>query len=343
MLTNNKYLYIYAFCFITKGKSLFSIYDSVRHTIHQFDIWLYDIANYHLRNKTINKLMLDYNIEEQKYISEFVNYITENDLGRFVDDISLFPLLKEEWDKPYKVKKAIIDIKNIWHNLDAIFTDLTELLCPKIEIRFYRSVSIEELNILMSVFSKHNFAALYILLPLENNNTKEYIEGLLSIVERDYRVYFNIYGVTDHVKTSVYELQQEILPLSNNLVCSTKLIYGCEDCGNINFEHLPEMSIEDVIENKLYNGCLNRVMSVDEDGNIKNCPSMRNHYGNIKDTSLLEVYYQKEFQKYWYISNSHIEGCQFCNLRVVCKGCRAYIEDPTNIYSKPQKCTYKEK
>ena len=49
------------------------------------------------------------------------------------------------------------------------------------------------------------------------------------------------------------------------------------------------MSIEEIMENRCYNGCLNRVISIDEEGQIKNCPSMAISYGHISTDSLLNI------------------------------------------------------
>jgi len=45
-------------------------------------------------------------------------------------------------------------------------------------------------------------------------------------------------------------------------------------------------------------------------------------------------------QKYWKLSKDQIDICRECEFRYVCTDCRAYIEDPENIYSKPLKCGY---
>jgi hypothetical protein len=35
-----------------------------------------------------------------------------------------------------------------------------------------------------------------------------------------------------------------------------------------------------------------------------------------------------------------IEVCKDCEFRYICTGCRAYLEDPEDIHSKPLKCGY---
>lgn len=38
--------------------------------------------------------------------------------------------------------------------------------------------------------------------------------------------------------------------------------------------------------------------------------------------------------------NDQIHICKDCEFRHICTDCRAYIEDPDDIYSKPLKCGY---
>ncbi len=71
-----------------------------------------------------------------------------------------------------------------------------------------------------------------------------------------------------------------------------------------------------------------------------NCHSMKESYGNIRDTTLREALEKPDFKKYWNINKDQIKVCRDCEFRYICTDCRAYIEDPENIHSKPLKCGY---
>ena len=47
-----------------------------------------------------------------------------------------------------------------------------------------------------------------------------------------------------------------------------------------------------------------------------------------------------DLKKYWFINKDKISVCQDCEFRHVCTDCRAYIENPEDLYSKPLKCGY---
>ena len=67
---------------------------------------------------------------------------------------------------------------------------------------------------------------------------------------------------------------------------------------------------------------------------------MKESFGNIKDTTLKEALNKKGFKKLWNINKDKIKVCQDCEFRYICTDCRAYIENPEDIYSKPLKCGY---
>ena len=67
---------------------------------------------------------------------------------------------------------------------------------------------------------------------------------------------------------------------------------------------------------------------------------MSQSFGNIKDTTLKATLNHKDFKKYWNISKDQIEVCKDCEFRYVCTDCRAYIDEPENVLSKPLKCGY---
>ena len=340
-ISYDKYMYIYAYCFITDGKKYFSIYDIFHKKIHLFSMYLYDIAKNKFREQTIGDILKNLDENRKKNVIEFIQYLISNNIGRYVENISVFPLIEEVWDSPYKLKKCIIDIRDKWHDFDVIFSQLSELLCPKIEIRSYRVLSNHEINSIVDIFKQYNFGALYFLLKCDRNMlSKRWIKYCSNIILKDYRIFFNIYNVPSQEFTKLKKIKEKTISLQANMLFSTKQITGREDCGVINCSTFHMLDIDEVIENKLYNGCLNRIISIDEDGYIKNCPSMEFNFGNITDTKLSSVYEENTFRKYWKINNSNIENCKECEMRIVCLNCRAYLSEPNNIYSKPSKCSY---
>jgi SPASM domain peptide maturase of grasp-with-spasm system len=85
---------------------------------------------------------------------------------------------------------------------------------------------------------------------------------------------------------------------------------------------------------------LNRKVSIDSAGEIKNCPAMNKRYGNAADTALTNVLAQPEFRTVWDISKDQVETCCDCEFRYICTDCRALLRNPSNPLSKPLRCGY---
>jgi SPASM domain peptide maturase of grasp-with-spasm system len=113
-----------------------------------------------------------------------------------------------------------------------------------------------------------------------------------------------------------------------------------ETCCGIISSKLFVSNIEMFTESQKHNTCLNKKISIDKEGYIKNCPSMKQHYGNIRDTTLQQALAHPDFKKYWNVNKDQIKVCQDCEFRYICTDCRAYVEDPQDRYSKPLKCGY---
>ena len=110
-------------------------------------------------------------------------------------------------------------------------------------------------------------------------------------------------------------------------------------CGVVGREYF-NFSLAHFTESQQHNTCLNRKISIDVNGDIKNCPSMAKSYGNIRDTTLSQAIEKPGFKDVWYIHKDQISVCKDCEFRHICTDCRAYIENPEDQYSKPLKCGY---
>jgi len=88
------------------------------------------------------------------------------------------------------------------------------------------------------------------------------------------------------------------------------------------------------------NTCLDRKLSIDRFGNVKNCPSMKHVWGRATNLDIRAVLEDKGFRSVWAISKDQISICKVCEFRDICSDCRAYLSVPNDPYSKPAKCDY---
>ena len=79
---------------------------------------------------------------------------------------------------------------------------------------------------------------------------------------------------------------------------------------------------------------------IDCNGTIYNDEYNLNIFGNIFKDKAKDIIEKPGFKKYWDINKDKIHVCKDCEFRYICTDCRAYLEDPEDIYSKPLKCGY---
>lgn len=124
------------------------------------------------------------------------------------------------------------------------------------------------------------------------------------------------------------------------IIYYTSDIIASENCCGIVHPWYFKSNTESFIEAKQFNSCLNKKVSVDKFGEIKNCPSMETSFGNILCTSIEDIVDIEDFQHVFKINKDQIETCSDCEYRFICQDCRAYLQEPTNKLSKPLKCNY---
>jgi SPASM domain peptide maturase of grasp-with-spasm system len=139
-------------------------------------------------------------------------------------------------------------------------------------------------------------------------------ENSTLVIKDEFKEYMVVYSVVENVKS-------------------------CASCGVINETYFTNL-LTHYSESQKYNTCLNRKISVDINGSIKNCPSMKEKFGKLESGKFKETMLNPNFKKSWSINKDTIAICKDCEFRHVCTDCRAYIEDPKDIYSKPLKCGY---
>jgi SPASM domain peptide maturase of grasp-with-spasm system len=116
-------------------------------------------------------------------------------------------------------------------------------------------------------------------------------------------------------------------------------VYSEKCCGVVNEQYFTP-SLEHYLESLSYNTCLNKKISLDINGYLKNCPSMSSSFGHVSNSAIRDLLEDIEFTKMFYLKKDDIQVCSTCEFRHVCTDCRAYIEAPSNLNSKPLKCGY---
>lgn len=329
----NKYIGLHSNCVVVKGVSKSIILDLQRSKIFKIHN---EICDLFLQNRIIMesafRKALDLTVDKSDFI---IKELELNDLVFFTTEPSRFPDISFDWFHPSKVTNSIIEYSPVvQRNWQVIIKSFLKLGVEYLELRFYDSVGQSELLTILNSFRETKIKSIYLILPDSHFD----LDRILLKHQRIARI----------VLTSFKGLSSA----SPDFAFSDRIVYVNAEfssnklCGSIHTSYFVA-NYQSFSEMRSFNGCLNRKISIDKTGEIKNCPSMIVSYGNIDEVSLEDAIDVPGFKKYWKISKDDINGCRDCEFRYICTDCRAYVEDPNDIsgpnqtnLSKPLKCGY---
>lgn len=330
MIPNNKiYFKLFAQCILVKGAMQSVICDLQRQNARVIPESLYEVIQ-ECSKYSIQELKAMYE-EQVDILQEYLDFLVNNEFGFYTDEPERFPEMDLYWNEPALITNAIIDVSaTSAHDFKDIFTQLENIGCQHIQIRFFSQTTVEELEEIIGFLTTSRIKSLELIVPHAEHLTMESAE---SLCEKHLRIH----------SLTIHSAPENIVPpklkMMGNVFFTKQVIDNHTHCGIISPE-LFKINLKTFSESQKYNSCLNRKVSVDTNGDIKNCPSMAKAYGNIKQDSLHNIIIREQFKELWEINKDQIDVCQDCEFRYICTDCRAFISDENDIYSKPSKCNY---
>ncbi|MDR1347806.1 MAG: grasp-with-spasm system SPASM domain peptide maturase [Prevotellaceae bacterium] len=321
-----RFFYLYACCIPVKGTERSLIMDTQRNNFYFIPNVLFEILTKH-RTKSISKIKKIYH--EEQAIDDFFDFLIEKECGLFMNTLGSFPQMDLDYQCPSLITNAIIETdRNSQHNYASMFTQLSNVNCLAIEMRFYDFIALQDLKKIVDQTYDSTFRSINIFLPYS------------ATYEQDAMKKFLLQNVrVQHV--IIYDAPQfSFMMEEQNSSCLEYVAHTMDEkCGYVSPKYF-RVNREMFCESIKWNNCLNRKVSICKDGSIRNCPAMAQQFGNIATCDLKHVVTQKAFTKLWNINKNKIMVCRDCEFRYMCHDCRAFITDSNNIYSKPLHCKY---
>ncbi|WP_298518644.1 grasp-with-spasm system SPASM domain peptide maturase [uncultured Kordia sp.] len=331
---SDQYLLLFAACLITKGHNRALLTDSQR---GKFDLIPNDMLDFieNAKRYSIKTLFKIYGEENSEIVESYVSYILENEYGFLADEKIRhnFPEIKIDWKSPSTITNSIIDIKDFEHTktyYERIISQLNALQCEALQIRSYTSLHIEQLQYLATCVQETSIEYLEIYVK---DHDELPLDKLIRLLQEHTKISNLI--VHSASKNDEYDVIKKL----SSIYHTTQELTDETCCGLVEKQYFNAVK-DHYMEAHFYNSCLNRKISVDANGILKNCPSMQTSYGNALDTNLVDIISNEDFTSAWNLKKDFVLTCQECEFRYICTDCRAYVEDPENRYSKPLKCGY---
>lgn len=330
----NQLLLLYSHCIIVKGASRSVICDLQRGKIHPVPNSFASLFTDE-RYCNVPEILALLDDDEKEILNEYLGFIEDHELAFYCspEEAKLFPKISEEWLFPAHISHCILDTERQFPYFDKNFLEQLEALCCNfIQFRFFKEASLYELNRMMDLIAPSQIKSVEIILPYKNEES--FYQSIESLVEKHRKI--SSLTITGASMTKIYKEGSYGI----GYILQTDQIIDCEiHCGIIH-SSLFSVNIATFTESLAFNSCLHRKIGIDRNGYIKNCPSMKESYGHIKNTALQKAIELQGFKKHWKTSKDQITKCKDCEFRHVCTDCRAYLADPEDQYSAPLKCGY---
>ncbi len=329
---NNDFLSLYGCCFPVKGFKRSVIFDSQQRNYYEIPNSLFELIELSTSHN-LPSLYAIFPENEHDILTEYIDFLLDNNIAFVCEEWEkeCYPPMSLEWDAPYSICNAIIEC-NLFDKVFfiKILEQLEKLFCINLLIHSRSSFCLKEIDEIMMILNVSKIKAIEFYIPYNKELFKIDWESVFAKYPRLFRVVVyeapqNSYKVVNKISGRIISFVQQIVSSSN--------------CGQIHKGYFT-LSQTFFCESQQFNTCLNRKICIDAEGSIKNCPSLQQNFGNIKDTTLEEALQKGGFKNLWEISKDKIDVCKDCEYRYFCSDCRCFIKDPENIYSQPAKCTY---
>lgn len=327
---NNKVILMFSNCIPVKGARRSIICDLSRNTFEFIPNSMYDFISKH-NGQIILEIKSMYSDSDLVILDEYIGFLLDKEFALLCEpeEVKLFPEISTEWDFPALITNGVIDInENSRHNFEDILMQYEGLGCRHILIRSFVSKPISFWNDTLSHLVRSSFKSVEIVCKFSDEYTHSNITDFTHLNKR----------VRSIILSSSNENSCNVIN-GCNVTMTTKEITSNAHCGFISPKYF-------VVDNNLFfeslshNNCLNRKLSIDVDGTIKNCPSLIDNYGNTTNTKLADVLTKSDFRACWSITKDMIEACRVCEFRYICTDCRAFFSGKEGSFSKPVKCSY---
>lgn len=321
---------LFACCLPVRGAVRSTICDMQRGELHFIPNALYEILTRH-RNATMTQLRAIVDAEAHPVLDEYFAFLEEKELGIWTTEPESFPDLNLHWDVPSIITNAVIDVdERSVHDWPRLIGQLHDLGCQALQVRVFCDLPLAELDAALEETLYGSLRSIDLVLKWTPEHDQEHLREFIKKHRR-------VQQVTVHSAPENLILKEFVE--SANLVYASQVVSSHTHCGQVRPGYFT-VGTGFVLEALHFNSCLNRKVAIDAAGEIRNCPSMSDSFGNAKTTDIRAAVMDEAFRALWEVNKDQVEVCRDCEFRYVCPDCRAWVRVSDEKFAKPAKCGY---
>lgn len=300
--SKDKYLLLFSFCKIVKGKEKSIICNFQRGKIKFIPNEMATVIEM-LQKETFNSVKRNFN-EDKDIFDSYVKFLINEGFVFFTKNIENFVEIESNWISPEIINNAIIEYDFKSYDLNKILTQLNNLLTKFIEFRFtiFLEENIPELEKVLKFCSNSVLRSVRIYLPYNSKN----LPLKLMDLAKSYPIIDSIIFYESKINKLIEKDDQQTFFITQTLSDITK--------ANIDHKFLVN-NIEFFHECQQFNPYYNKKVSIDSKGQIKNCLKNKSVFGNVNNDLIFDVISTEEFQEFWHAKHDKIKDVQNSELR----------------------------
>lgn len=325
----------FAECFLVKGALRTAIYDLCRNT---YKFIPNDLANMieQFEGKTLAEVKEFYGAENEAIVDKYFDFLEK---GEYIfwcdeDEVELFPKIDLEFDYPAHISNVIIDIDaHSTHNLPMLFEQIEKLGCRYIQFRSFTEQPLSFWEQILKDLSATAFKAIEIITKYTSAFTFDRVKELY---DNNMRIHaFIVHSSPEYF----FQEKTEENPNIERIAFIEEAINSAFDGHKMHPGYF-SVNRQLFMEAHHHHTYFNRKLCIDTNGDIKNCNTLPESFGNVRDTPLKEAIAKDGFQALWNVKKDDTKVCKDCEFRYMCVDARTPLMGDDGLYYHEMPCAY---
>ncbi len=323
---------LFADCIPTRGYKRGVIYDLNRKAYDFIPNSLIDFVQ-EADGKTKVEIEQLFGEEDKAVVSEYLKFLENKEYSywvpKTVDDN--FLKLNLDWDYPAQISNAIIEIDHRNnYNVAAILKQLDDLGCKHIQICAYDIIEMDYYTNLLNEIIYSQYLSIEIITKFDSNIKLNSISEFVTKHKR-------LKSIVFHSADKNQIINEIKLSTMGNIAYTKQKIASFSQHNSIEYFSVSVDFFTESQNNHIY---FNRKVSIDVEGNIKNCPTDKTIYGNVNKDKITDVISLSSFQKLWNVKKDETKVCKDCEFRYMCTDGRIPKQSEDGTWYHETACNY---
>jgi SPASM domain peptide maturase of grasp-with-spasm system len=292
---------------------------------------MYEVFCYNQNvNSTIDELKKHFNYEYSHGIDKIIEFCLNKKLGFLTEEPEIFHDINLFFETPYLLTNAVIEYSNNSHySIENVISWLNEYGCQAIEIRLLGKYPENFVTNLMNKFNNSRITKFDIVLKFsEKIDVVLFSKNMFSKHPRIASFIFYSTPKGLEKKEFVHNKTISLISIDVESKFIEKKTRNSFSCSLIAFS-----------EAQSYNLGLNKKISINRFGKLKNYLTHEEEFGDVTQESIRCFTENVYLQNKWEISNNNIETCKDCQYRYVCVD-NSPISQRNGLYYRANPCDF---